>query len=158
MRIGFGYDIHRFAEWRKLILGGVEIAADRGLLGHSDADCLTHALADAILGALGLPDIGHFFPPTDPQWKDMDSQDILARAIAEARERGYRLGNADMTLVAEKPRIAPHIGAMKDRLASTLGAEPSQLGIKATTNEGIGGIGAGDGIAAYAVVLLQPTG
>ncbi len=154
MRIGSGYDIHRFAEGRRLVLGGVEIPHNRGLDGHSDADCLTHALADAILGALGLPDIGHFFPNTDPACKDMNSQDILKRATVEAQQRGYRIGNADMVIIAEEPKIAPHVDAMKRVLAESMQCDISEVGLKATTNEKIGDIGRGAGIAAHAVVLL----
>src|SRR5476649_702380 len=116
-RVGLGYDIHRLVPGRKLILGGIEIPSDVGLDGHSDADALTHALADAVLGALGLPDIGHFFPNTDPHLLGMDSQEILRRAVAEATQRGYRIGNVDIAVLAEKPKLAPHIPAMKARLA-----------------------------------------
>lgn len=154
MRIGLGYDIHQFAEGRQLILGGVAIPHNKGLLGHSDADCLTHALADAILGALGLPDIGHFFPNDDPACKDMDSQDILRRAVDEAQARGYRIGNVDIALIAEEPKIAPHIDVMKRILARSLRIDISEIGLKATTNEGIGDLGRSAGIAAHAVALL----
>jgi 2-C-methyl-D-erythritol 2,4-cyclodiphosphate synthase len=154
VRVGLGYDIHRLAPGRKLVLGGVEIPAELGLDGHSDADALTHALADAILGALGLPDIGHFFPNTDPVNLGLDSQEILRRAVAEAKQRGYRIGNVDIAVLAEKPKLAPHIPAMKERLAATLGVTPADVGLKATTNEGCDSIGAGKAIAAHAVVLL----
>lgn len=153
-RIGLGYDIHRFAPGRRLVLGGVEIPHDQGLDGHSDADCLTHALADAVLGALGLADIGHFFPNTDPACKDMDSQDILRRAVAEAKQRGYRVGNVDIALIAEEPKIAPHLDTMKATLAASLGVSPAEVGLKATTNEGIGDLGRHAGIAAHATCLL----
>ncbi len=153
-RVGIGYDIHRFAAGRRLVLGGVEIAADRGLEGHSDADVLTHAMADAVLGAAGLPDIGHFFPPSDPQWAGMDSQRILNAAAERARELGYAIGNIDATLIAERPKILPHLAAMKARLSETLGIEAAQIGIKATTNEGLGALGRAEGIAATAVCLL----
>lgn len=156
MRIGIGYDIHRFEEGRKLILGGVEIPHNKGLEGHSDADCLTHALADAILGAMALPDIGHFFPNNDPACKDMDSQDILRRAVTEAEARGYRVGNADIALIAEEPKIAPHIDQMKRVLSTSMKVDISDVGLKATTNEGIGDLGRSAGIAAHAVVLLLP--
>lgn len=153
-RIGLGYDIHRFKEGRALVLGGVNIPHNKGLDGHSDADCLTHALADSVLGALGLADIGHFFPNDDPSCKGIDSQEILARAVAEARTRGYRVGNVDIALIAEEPKIAPHLTAMKERLASTLGIETTEVGLKATTNEKIGDLGRSAGIAAHAVCML----
>jgi 2-C-methyl-D-erythritol 2,4-cyclodiphosphate synthase len=157
-RVGHGYDIHRLVLGRKLILGGVAIPCDAGLDGHSDADALTHALADAILGALGLPDIGHFFPNTDPQYRGLDSQEILRRAVAEARTRGYAVSNVDISILAERPKLAPHIPAMKERLAATLGVMPAEVGLKATTNEGCDTIGAGQAIAAHAVVLLAHAG
>lgn len=153
-RVGIGYDIHRFAPGRQLVLGGVTIPADEGLDGHSDADVLSHALADAILGALSLPDIGHFFPNDDPDIKDINSQRILARAADEARRRGYRLLNIDAALIAEKPRIAKYIGNMRDVLSQTLGIPAGCIGIKATTNEKIGDLGRGHGIAAHAVCIL----
>jgi len=153
-RIGQGYDVHRFAEGRKLILGGVEIPHALGLEGHSDADCLTHALADAILGALALPDIGVHFPPSDPTLEGMDSMKILLKAKEECEARGYFIGNVDATIIAEKPTISPYVDAMKERLAQVLDVETNQVGIKATTNEGIGGIGRGEGIGAHAVCLL----
>lgn len=155
LRIGHGYDIHRLKSGLPLTLGGVRIAAEVGLEGHSDADVLCHALADAILGALGLPDIGHFFPNTDPSIQGICSLEILARAQAEAAAKGYRLLNCDCSLIAEIPRIAPHIGAMKAALAPVLGIPTEAIGIKATTQEGIGSLGQGQGIAAQAVVLLQ---
>ncbi|MEM9227068.1 MAG: 2-C-methyl-D-erythritol 2,4-cyclodiphosphate synthase [Verrucomicrobiota bacterium] len=154
-RIGLGYDIHRFVEGRKLILGGVEVPHSRGLDGHSDADCLTHALADAVLGALGLPDIGHFFPNTDPRCKDMDSQDILRKAVEEAHQQGYVVANCDIALIAEEPKIAPHLDAMKLALSQSLQVAVTEIGLKATTNEKIGDLGRAAGIAAHAVVLLQ---
>ena len=153
-RIGLGYDIHRLIAGRKLILGGVEIPSDVGLDGHSDADVLTHALADAVLGALALPDIGHFFPNTDPQYRGMDSQEILRRAVAEAKTRGYKVGNVDIAMLAERPKLAPHIPKMKARLAATLGVTIEDVGLKATTNEGCDTIGAGEAMAAHAVVAL----
>jgi len=153
-RVGLGYDIHRLVPGRKLVLGGVEIPSDVGLDGHSDADALTHALADAILGALALPDIGHFFPNTDPHCLGMDSQDILRRAVAEAKTRGYRIGNVDIAVLAERPKLAPHIPSMKGVLAKSLGVTVEDVGLKATTNEGCDSIGAGKAIAAHAVVLL----
>lgn len=153
-RVGLGYDIHQFGEGRRLILGGVEIPHNKGLEGHSDADCLTHALADAILGAMGLPDIGHFFPSGDPHYKDMDSQDILRRAVAEVQSRGYKVGNVDVTLIAEEPKIAPHVPAMKECLAKSLQVAESEIGLKATTNEQIGDLGRSAGIAAHAICML----
>jgi len=153
-RIGLGYDIHRMQTGRKLVLGGVEIPSNEGLEGHSDADCLIHALADAILGAVGLPDIGHFFPNDDPACAGMDSRDILRRAVAEANKMGYRVGNVDIAVIAERPKLAPHIPAMKDALANDLGVEVGDVGLKATTQEKIGALGRGDGIAAHATCLL----
>jgi 2-C-methyl-D-erythritol 2,4-cyclodiphosphate synthase/2-C-methyl-D-erythritol 4-phosphate cytidylyltransferase len=155
VRVGHGYDIHRSTAGRRLVLGGVEIPADFGLAGHSDADALTHALADAILGAAGLADIGHYFPNDDPAIAGIDSQQILARAVQEAGRRGWQVGNIDATIIAERPRLGPHIPAMRQRLAATLGIDGACIGIKATTAEGIGGLGRGEGIAAYAVVLLH---
>jgi 2-C-methyl-D-erythritol 2,4-cyclodiphosphate synthase len=154
LRVGHGYDIHRLKVGLPLIIGGVCIPSEVGLEGHSDADVLSHAIADAILGALGLPDIGHFFPNTDPALKGMSSLSIIERAVAEATGKGYRLLNCDCSLIAEKPRLAPHIGKMKETLAPILGLEPDAIGIKATTQEGIGSLGQGQGIAAQAVVLL----
>lgn len=154
-RIGTGYDIHELVAGRRLVLGGVEIPHDKGLKGHSDADCLTHALADAILGALALPDIGHYFPPGDPKCKDMDSQLILAKAVQEAQSRGYSINNVDIMVIAEAPKIGPHIEKMKAILAKTMNIQVDQVGLKATTNEKIGDIGRGAGIAAHAVCLLK---
>jgi len=153
-RIGQGYDIHRFAQGRRLVLGGVEIPHDKGLDGHSDADCLCHAIADAILGAAGLPDIGHYFPPGSAATKDMDSLNIVRGAVEEASKLGYGIGNVDTTIVAREPKIAPHVAAMKEKLAKTLEITIDKIGIKATTNEEIDGLGKGEGIAAYSVVLL----
>jgi 2-C-methyl-D-erythritol 2,4-cyclodiphosphate synthase/2-C-methyl-D-erythritol 4-phosphate cytidylyltransferase len=153
-RTGIGYDIHRFAENRPLVLGGVTIPHARGLDGHSDADCLCHAIADAILGAAGLPDIGYFFPPGKAETKGMDSLLIVKGAVEKAREKGLAVGNIDATLIAKEPKIAPHIPAMKERLAAVLGIPQERIGIKATTNEGIGGLGRGEGIAATASALL----
>lgn len=154
IRVGLGYDIHRLVEGRKLILGGVEIPHTKGLDGHSDADCLTHALADAILGAMGLPDIGYYFPPGDPQCKDIDSQLILAKAVSEAKEKGYQVNNVDIMVIAEAPKIGPHLNKMKAILSKTLHIDPSAIGIKATTNEKIGDIGRGTGIATHAICSL----
>lgn len=153
-RIGHGYDVHRTVAGRRLVLGGVEIPSPTGLDGHSDADCLAHALADAILGAMALPDIGHFFPPGLEETRGMDSMLIVARAVAEARRLGWVVGNADCSLIAEKPRIGPHVPAMRERLAAVLGVTPDCVGIKATTHEKVGALGRAEGIAAHAVVLL----
>lgn len=153
-RIGFGYDIHRLVSGRRLVLGGVEIPSDVGLEGHSDADCLTHAIADAILGACGLPDIGHQFPNDDPAIEGIDSQIILKKSAELAAEKGYTLGNIDSCLIAERPKIAGFIHQMKDVLGKTLDLKPDQIGIKATTQEKLGSLGAGEGIAAHAVCLL----
>jgi len=155
LRIGYGYDIHRIASGRPLVLGGVKFATDFGLEGHSDADCLTHAICDALLGAAGLPDIGHFFPNTDPQWKDVDSQKLLRAVVAELDRRGFEPVNIDSSLVAEKPKIAPHLAAMKAVLAKSCGLQPEDVGVKATTNEGIDEIGQGLAIAAHAVALIS---
>ena len=153
-RIGHGYDLHQLADGRKLILGGVEIPHERGLLGHSDADCLIHALADAMFGALGLPDVGHYFPDDSPENKDMDSVRILVKAIEESKSAGYLVGNVDLTILAQRPKMAPHIELIKNSLAQVLEVGPSQIGIKATTNEKLGPIGREEGIATFAVCLL----
>ena len=155
MRIGNGYDIHRLVADRPLILGGVKFTHELGLLGHSDADVLTHAIMDAMLGALSLGDIGHYFPPTDPQWAGADSLVLLAKVNYLIRERGWQVSNIDSVVVAERPKLKPHIAAMRDRLASVLELKPDQIGIKATTNEKLGPVGREEGIAAYAVVLLS---
>ena len=154
MRIGTGYDIHRLVEDRRLVLGGVEIPYHKGLLGHSDADVLSHAIADAILGAAGLHDIGHFFPDTDPKLEGIDSQIILRKAIDEVSHLGYKLQNVDSTLIAQEPKIGPHINSMKRVLSNSLGVNEDSIGIKATTNEGVGDIGKGLAIAAQAACLL----
>ncbi len=154
-RIGHGYDIHRIAKARVLVLGGVTFDTDYGLEGHSDADCLTHAICDALLGAAGLPDIGHFFPPSDPAYKGINSQLLLSKVIAELKKHHFQVINIDSTLIAEKPKILAHVPAMKIALAASTGLNPSAIGIKATTNEGIDDIGLGLAIAAHAVVLIQ---
>lgn len=154
IRIGNGYDIHRLVEGRRLILGGVEIPHIVGLLGHSDADVLTHAIMDAMLGALSLGDIGHYFPPTDPQWAGADSLVLLGKVNSLIRDRGWLVGNIDSVVVAERPKLKPHIEKMRDRLAGVLELKPDQIGIKATTNEKLGPVGREEGIAAYAVALL----
>jgi len=154
IRIGNGYDIHQLANNRRLILGGVEIHHELGLLGHSDADVLTHAIMDAMLGALSLGDIGHYFPPTDPTWAGADSLVLLSQVNQLVQDQGWRIGNIDSVVVAERPKLKPHIAAMRDRISSVLQVEPNQVGIKATTNEKLGPVGREEGIAAYAVVLL----
>jgi 2-C-methyl-D-erythritol 2,4-cyclodiphosphate synthase len=155
LRLGHGYDIHRLVAGRPLVLGGVRFDTDFGLEGHSDADCATHAICDALLGAAGLPDIGHFFPNTDPACKDADSQLFLRRVIAELRQRGWAPVNIDVTIVAEKPRIFPQIDAMKGVLARSAGLPIDAIGLKATTNEGVGELGRGGAIAAHAVALIE---
>ena len=154
-RIGHGYDIHRTVAGRQLVLGGVKFDADFGLAGHSDADCLTHAICDALLGAAGLPDIGHFFPDTDPAYKNADSQLLLRRVVAEITKLGFNISNIDATVIAEKPKIAPRLAEMKATLARSTGLLPDEIGLKATTNEGVDDIGCGLAIAAHAVALLS---
>lgn len=158
MRAGIGYDIHRFEEGRPLILGGVELPGEIGLGGHSDADVLMHAIIDAILGAGGLGDIGQHFPSKNSQWEGASSVDLLARAVALVREAGFEVGNVDATVIAERPRLAPHVGAMRERIAAALGIEAGRVNVKATTNEGIGAIGRGEGIAAMAVAVVREVG
>jgi 2-C-methyl-D-erythritol 2,4-cyclodiphosphate synthase len=155
MRIGHGYDSHRFAQGRKLILGGVDIPHDRGLDGHSDADAVAHAVTDALLGAAGLGDIGRHFPPTDAEWKDADSLRLLARVVRLLEGRNYQVVNVDVTVVCEAPKIGPHAEAMQQRLASVLGIAPDHISIKGKSNEGMGWIGRGEGIAAFAVALID---
>jgi 2-C-methyl-D-erythritol 4-phosphate cytidylyltransferase / 2-C-methyl-D-erythritol 2,4-cyclodiphosphate synthase len=156
VRTGIGYDAHRFRSGRRLVLGGVEIAHDRGLDGHSDADVLLHAIADAVLGAAALGDIGQHFPPSDERFRDADSQRLLREAVRLAREVGWAPGNVDATLLAETPRVAPHVPLMRERIAACLGLSPGAVGVKATTNEGMGSIGRGEGIAALATATLIP--
>ena len=156
MRIGHGYDVHRIVPDRKLILCGVEIPWDgRGLLGHSDADVAAHALMDAILGAAALGDIGQLFPDTDPRYEGADSMLLLREVCRRAAGAGFRLGNCDITILAQKPKLMSHIPAMRDRLARVMGTEPGRVSVKATTEEGLGFTGAQEGIAAHAVVLLE---
>jgi 2-C-methyl-D-erythritol 2,4-cyclodiphosphate synthase len=155
MRVGIGFDIHRFAEGRRLILGGVEFEGEVGLLGHSDADVLTHAVIDALLGAAGLGDIGEHFPDSEERWRDASSLDML-RAVRQMLEaENYQPVNVDVSLAAERPRLSPRIGAMRECLASVLGVAPSFVSIKATTAEGLGAIGRTEGIAAWAVALVD---
>ncbi len=157
IRIGNGYDIHQLSPDRPLILGGVKIPHSLGLLGHSDADALTHAIMDAMLGALSLGDIGHYFPPTDPQWAGADSLVLLDKVNQLVRQQGWQVGNIDSVVVAERPKLKPHISAMRDRLANVLELAPNQIGIKATTNEKLGPVGREEGVAVYAVALLVTT-
>jgi 2-C-methyl-D-erythritol 2,4-cyclodiphosphate synthase len=154
-RVGHGYDIHRTVKGRPLVLGGVRFEAEFGLDGHSDADCVTHAICDAFLGAAGLPDIGNFFPDTDPTWQGVDSQILLKRVVQVLRENGWKPVNLDATVIAEKPRISCRIADMKTVLSSSTGIPTNSVGIKATTNEGIGDLGRGLAIAAHAVALIE---
>lgn len=154
LRIGNGYDIHKLVSDRPLILGGISIPHELGLLGHSDADVLTHAIMDAMLGALSLGDIGHYFPPSDPKWKGADSLELLAQVNQLVLEKGWQIGNLDSVIVAERPKLKPYIEKMRDRLSAVLNVEPDRIGVKATTNEKLGPVGREEGIAAYAVALL----
>jgi 2-C-methyl-D-erythritol 2,4-cyclodiphosphate synthase len=154
-RSGIGYDVHRLVEGRKLILGGVEIPHLKGLDGHSDADVLCHAIADALLGAAGEPDIGHFFPPSDESIRGISSLEILRRVTAILTEKGARINNIDATLIAERPKILPHVPQMKANIAAATGLSPSQVGIKATTNEGMGFPGRQEGMCAMAVASIE---
>ncbi len=154
-RVGIGYDVHQLCEGRPLILGGVEIAHERGLLGHSDADVLAHAIADAVLGALGEPDIGHFFPPTDASIEGISSLEILRKCAEICATKNGKIANIDATLIAEAPKIRPHVEAMKQRLGEALGLPPECIGIKATTNEKLGFLGRGEGMAAMAVASVE---
>ncbi|MDA8388554.1 MAG: 2-C-methyl-D-erythritol 2,4-cyclodiphosphate synthase [Nitrospiraceae bacterium] len=156
MRTGFGYDSHRLVPGRKLVLGGVDIPFEKGLSGHSDADALIHAIIDAILGALGAGDIGAHFPDTDPAWEGISSLVLLEETIGLARRRGYLVEQVDSTIVAEAPRLAPHIGPMRDVLAGALQTAGENVSIKAKSNEGMGFTGRGEGIAAFAVCVLKP--
>ena len=154
MRIGTGYDVHRLVEGRKLILAGVEIPYERGLLGHSDADVLAHAVADSLLGAAALGDICQIFPDSDPRYAGADSLELLAAVCGLVRGRGYEIGNVDATLIAQRPKVAAHIPRMRENLARACGVDVSQVSVKATTEEGLGFTGAGEGMAAQAVCLL----
>lgn len=155
LRIGNGYDIHRLVPDRPLILGGVHIPHELGLLGHSDADVLTHAIMDAMLGALSLGDIGHYFPPSDPQWAGANSLMLLEQVHQLIQTQGWQIGNIDSVIVAERPKLKPHVKEMRDRIAQVLNLQPDQVGIKATTNEKLDATGREEGICAYAVVLLH---
>lgn len=154
IRIGLGNDIHRLVEGRKLILGGVEIPFEKGLLGHSDADSLTHAICDALLGAAALGDIGTHFSDKDPQWKGADSVQLLRRVVEMLTESGWRIGNVDATILAERPKMMPHIPAMRKTLTEAMNLAPECLSIKAKTNEGLDAVGRGEAIGAQAIALL----
>lgn len=155
MRIGHGYDVHRLVEGRKCIIGGVDIPYEKGLLGHSDADVLLHAVMDAVLGAMAAGDIGKLFPDNDPTYKGADSL-VLTRRVAEVMaERGYRLGNIDATVIAQAPKMAPHILTMRENIAAAFGVDPDRVSVKATTEERLGFTGSGEGIAAHAVCLIE---
>ena len=155
IRTGIGYDVHRLVEGRPLVLGGVTIEHDRGLLGHSDADVLCHAIADAVLGALGEPDIGYWFPPSDPSIAGISSLEILRKCAEIAAQKGAILHNVDATLIAERPKIRPHVETMRANIADVLGIRPDQVGIKATTNELLGFLGREEGMAAMAVCTVD---
>ena len=155
MRIGIGYDVHSFAEDRKLILGGVEIPHDRGLLGHSDADVLVHAVMDSILGALALGDIGKLFPDTDDEYKDIDSTVLLSRVVEKMKHLGYVIGNIDCVLVLQKPKVAPYIEAMRERIAEVLETNIANVSVKATTTEWLGFEGRSEGVSSQVVCILK---
>ena len=155
VHVGIGYDVHQLVSGRKLVLGGVEIPHTKGLEGHSDADALMHAICDAVLGALGEVDIGHFFPNTDPAYKNADSQALLRSVVAEVKKSGYAPVNIDATLIAARPKIAPQLAGMKAALAASTGLPVSAIGIKATTNEDVDDLGRGLAIAAHAVALIE---
>lgn len=155
MRIGHGYDVHRLTENRDLIVGGVKIDYERGLLGHSDADVLLHAVADALLGAAALGDIGGMFPDTDARFKGADSRVLLRQVVAAVRDRGYAVGNIDATIIAQRPKMKPYIAQMAQNIAADCGIDPDCVNVKATTEEGLGFTGAGEGISAHAVCLLE---
>lgn len=155
LRIGQGYDVHRLVAGRRLFLGGEEIPFHLGLDGHSDADVLLHALGDALLGAGSLGDLGRHFPPSDERWRGASSVDLLARIVALVHEQGYRVVNCDLTLIAEAPKLSPYRDKIIERIARVLGTEENAVGLKATTNEGLGAIGRSEGMAAFAVVLLE---
>lgn len=155
-RVGFGYDVHRLVEGRPLVLGGVEIPFERGLLGHSDADVLAHACCDALLGAVAAGDLGRHFPDSDPRWKGASSLRLLERVAAIVAERGYAINNLDATIIAERPRLAPYVAEMAGRLAAALGLPVGAVSVKATTSDGLGAIGRGTGIAACAVATVVP--
>jgi 2-C-methyl-D-erythritol 2,4-cyclodiphosphate synthase len=155
MRVGIGYDSHRFEEGRRLVLGGIEIPGEAGLLGHSDADAVAHAVTDAILGAVGLGDIGTHFPPTDERWRGADSLRLLRDAVDLAGAENYQVVNVDVTVVCERPRIGPHAQAMQERLGAVIGIGPGHVSVKGKSNEGMGWIGRGEGVAVIAVALVD---
>ena len=155
MRIGHGYDVHRLVEGRPLILGGVNIPYELGLLGHSDADVLLHAVSDALLGAAGLGDIGKHFPDTDPQYKGADSLQLLNVVAQRVREAGYRVSNIDVTMIAQRPKLRPHIETMEHNIAAAVGVDVSRVNVKATTEEKLGFTGTGEGMSCHAVCLLE---
>ncbi len=155
MRIGHGYDVHKLVEGRKCIIGGVDIPSDVGLLGHSDADVLLHAISDALLGAAALGDIGKHFPPSDNAFKDADSRVLLRRVVELLNQNGFKVGNVDSTIIAQKPKMAPHIDAMRKNIAKDLNLEVEAVSVKATTEEGLGFTGEGKGIAAHAVCIIE---
>ncbi len=155
MRIGIGYDVHQLCEGRKLILGGVDIPFERGLLGHSDADVLIHAIMDAMIGAMGLGDIGKHFPDTDPAYKGISSVELLKHVVDLMKKQGYRIGNVDAVVIAQRPKIGPHFPAMKKILAEAMGCEETRINLKATTEEKLGFTGREEGMAAQAVCLLE---
>jgi 2-C-methyl-D-erythritol 2,4-cyclodiphosphate synthase len=157
LRVGLGYDAHRFAHERPLVLGGVRLREENGLEGHSDADVLVHAVMDALLGAAGLEDIGHYFPDTDPAFAGADSLKLLEAVSALLRESGWQVANVDAVVICEEPRIAPHRAAMRERMAAALGVGPAQVGLRGTTTEGMGFTGRREGIAAQAVALVERT-
>lgn len=155
MRIGMGYDVHRLSAGRKLIMGGVDIPYEKGLLGHSDADVLVHAIMDALLGAAALGDIGSHFPDTDPAYEGISSIRLLEHVGKLLSDHGYKIGNIDATIIAQKPKMRPHIDQMRDNISNSLKIRPDQVGVKATTEEGLGFTGSGEGISAHAVCLLE---
>ncbi len=155
MRIGFGYDVHKLVRDRKMILGGVEVESELGLLGHSDADALCHAIADALLGSLALGDIGQHFPDTDPQFSGISSLELLKHTARMVAEKSYQIANVDSTIVLERPRLAPYVRAMRKNIGQALALEESQISVKATTNEKLGFLGHNEGLAAYAIVLVK---
>ena len=155
MRIGHGYDVHRLVEGRDLILGGVKIGYEKGLLGHSDADVLLHAVSDALLGAAGLGDIGRHFPDTDPQYKGADSLELLRQVYRKISEKGYKVGNIDVTMIAQKPKLKDYIPQMQANIAAAVGTAPDRVNVKATTEEKLGFTGTGEGMACHAVCLLE---
>ena len=155
-RVGMGYDVHTLVEHRPLILGGITIPYHRGLAGHSDADCLAHAICDALLGAIAAGDIGRHFPDTDPQYKGVESLQLLKKVVEMVKTKGFKITNIDATLVAQAPQLAPYRTQMEEKIAATVGIEQGRVNLKATTTEGLGFTGRGEGIAVYAVVLVEP--